>query len=85
MLFSPRNIARKRRKLVSLYLVSLSSIFFIFPFSSQVAEMIRPAIDAHTAPIPTVLEIPSKEQPYDESKDPIMVRVNALLGSRNED
>ncbi len=47
--------------------------------------MIRPAITAHVAPIPTVLEIPSKEQPYDETKDPIMVRVNALLGSRSED
>lgn len=54
--------------------------------SQTVAEMIRAAIEAHTLPLPTVLEIPSKENPYDESKDPIMIRVNKLLGSQeNQD
>ena len=31
------------------------------------------------AVIPTVLEIPSKEQPYDPKKDPIMQRVSTFL------
>jgi len=33
------------------------------------------------AVIPTVLEIPSKEQPYDPHKDPIMQRVSTFLPS----
>jgi vacuolar-type H+-ATPase subunit F/Vma7 len=32
--------------------------------------------------IPTVLEIPSPGQPYNPDKDPIMVRINKLLGSQ---
>merc|ERR1712151_1103237 len=42
------------------------------------AEEIRFAIDAYTASgqvVPTILEIPSKEQPYDPRKDAIMQRV----------
>ncbi len=35
--------------------------------------------------IPTVLEIPSKEFPYDEKKDPIMVRVKKLTAARDEE
>lgn len=31
--------------------------------------MIRHTIDSYNQTIPTVLEIPSKEQPYDPSKD----------------
>lgn len=34
----------------------------------------RHIIDAHTAPIPAVLEIPSKDFPYDVSKDSILKR-----------
>lgn len=41
---------------------------------SQVAEMIRHVIDSHTQPIPAVLEIPSKDHPYDASKDSILRR-----------
>jgi len=39
-----------------------------------VAELIRHVIDTHTDPIPAVLEIPSKECPYDASKDSILRR-----------
>lgn len=52
---------------------------------TQVAEQIRHLITAHTAVIPTVLEIPSKEAPYDEKKDPIMVRVKKLTAARDEE
>lgn len=38
------------------------------------AEDIRPILDAHTEAIPAVLEIPSKEQPYDATKDSILRR-----------
>lgn len=36
--------------------------------------MIRHVIDSHTQPIPSVLEIPSKDHPYDASKDSILRR-----------
>lgn len=36
--------------------------------------MIRHVIDSHTQPVPSVLEIPSKDHPYDASKDSILRR-----------
>eukprot|EP00418_Pyrodinium_bahamense_P011186 CAMPEP_0179120386 /NCGR_PEP_ID=MMETSP0796-20121207/56718_1 /TAXON_ID=73915 /ORGANISM="Pyrodinium bahamense, Strain pbaha01" /LENGTH=133 /DNA_ID=CAMNT_0020818925 /DNA_START=63 /DNA_END=464 /DNA_ORIENTATION=+ len=42
------------------------------------ADLIRHAVDAYTTSgqvVPTVMEIPSKEQPYDPRKDAIMQRV----------
>lgn len=47
---------------------------------TQVAEDIRHLLTAYDKTIPTVLEIPSKDQPYDPSKDYIMKRVNLMLG-----
>merc|ERR1712228_636199 len=46
------------------------------------AELIRYAMDAYTESgqiVPTILEIPSKDQPYDPRKDPIMQRVAQFL------
>jgi V-type H+-transporting ATPase subunit F len=37
-------------------------------------------LNEYTKAIPTVLEIPSKDQPYDPEKDYIMQRVNMMLG-----
>lgn len=48
-----------------------SSFKFYF---QQVAEMIRHVIDNHNQPIPAVLEIPSKDHPYDATKDSILRR-----------
>ena len=42
----------------------------------QIAEMIRHLMQDYQGLIPTVLEIPSKEHPYDASKDSVMIRVN---------
>lgn len=41
--------------------------------------MIRHVIDSHTQPIPSVLEIPSKDYPYDASKDSILRRAKVRL------
>ena len=41
---------------------------------SQIAEMIRHTIDMYDKPVPAVLEIPSKDNPYDASKDSILRR-----------
>jgi len=41
--------------------------------------MIRHVIDSHTQPIPAVLEIPSKDHPYDASKDSILRRAKVCF------
>lgn len=46
----------------------------------QAANMIRPLIRDYNKVIPTILEIPSKDVPYDASQDSIMQRVNMVLG-----
>jgi len=53
---------------------SRSLSWFVFFLSSQIAEMIRHVIDRYEEPIPAVLEIPSKDHPYDPSKDSILRR-----------
>lgn len=40
----------------------------IILINQHIAEIIRYTVDDHTASIPAVLEIPSKEMPYDPSK-----------------
>uniref|UniRef100_A0A914VJV9 V-type proton ATPase subunit F n=1 Tax=Plectus sambesii TaxID=2011161 RepID=A0A914VJV9_9BILA len=40
----------------------------IILINQHIAEMIRYVVDQHIASIPAVLEIPSKEAPYDPSK-----------------
>ncbi|KAL1791364.1 V-type proton ATPase subunit F [Sigmodon hispidus] len=44
-----------------------------------IAEMVRHALDAHQRSIPAVLEIPSKEHPYDAAKDPILCRAKGMF------
>lgn len=46
----------------------------------QVAEKIRYRIDTYTAAFPAVLEIPSKDHPYDPEKDSVLRRVRRLFG-----
>jgi V-type H+-transporting ATPase subunit F len=49
-------------------------------YAVQVAEEIRHLLNSYDKTIPTILEIPSKDMPYDPSKDYIMKRVNNMLG-----
>lgn len=51
------------------------------PRRSQIANEIRPVLSKFSAPVPAVLEIPSKEHPYDASKDSILQRVRNMLGT----
>ncbi len=51
---------------------------------AQICESIRHVLALHTALLPAVLEIPSKEHPYDESTDPMMIRVKKLLGGADD-
>merc|ERR1712000_669970 len=43
------------------------------------AELIRDVIDGHLEPIPSILEIPSKESPYDASKDSLLKRARFMF------
>jgi V-type H+-transporting ATPase subunit F len=53
----------------------------IILINQHVANSIRHVLAAYTKAIPTVLEIPSKDHPYDPEKDYIMQRVNMMLGN----
>jgi V-type H+-transporting ATPase subunit F len=52
----------------------------IILINQHVANTIRHILKDYNATIPTVLEIPSKEHPYDPEQDYIMQRVNMYLG-----
>ncbi|GAB9466746.1 V-type atpase, f subunit [Globisporangium polare] len=52
----------------------------IILINQHIAEEIRHLLNAYEKTIPTVLEIPSKDSPYDPSKDYIMKRVGMMLG-----
>jgi len=45
-----------------------------------IAGTIRHLLDGYTKPVPAILEIPSKDQPYDPSQDSILTRVKGLFG-----
>jgi V-type H+-transporting ATPase subunit F len=51
----------------------------IILINQNVAEMIRYVIDTHTTPVPAVLEIPSKDHPYDPAKDSILRRARGMF------
>ena len=51
--------------------------------NQHVANSIRHLVDGYDKTLPTVLEIPSKDHPYDPAKDSIMKRVNLMLGLGN--
>ncbi|KFG65867.1 putative vacuolar atp synthase subunit f [Toxoplasma gondii RUB] len=48
--------------------------------NQHVADDIRYMVDLHTKIIPTILEIPSKDKPYDPSKDSVMQRIKFFFG-----
>jgi V-type H+-transporting ATPase subunit F len=50
--------------------------------NQHIANDIRHVLKDYNATIPTVLEIPSKEHPYDPEQDYIMQRVNMFLVRR---
>jgi len=52
----------------------------ILLINQHVAEKIRYKIDNFTAPFPAILEIPSKDHPYDPEKDTVLRRVRKLFG-----
>jgi len=51
----------------------------IILINQNIAELVRTTIDGHTAPVPAILEIPSKDHPYDPSKDSILRRAKGMF------
>ncbi len=56
----------------------LISVIYI----DQVANEIRYILNDYDKLIPTILEIPSKDQPYDPDKDYILTRVKRMTGKQ---
>jgi V-type H+-transporting ATPase subunit F len=54
----------------------------IILINQHVANEIRHVLRDYNKTIPTVLEIPSKEHPYNPDQDTIMQRVNMILGAQ---
>lgn len=52
----------------------------IILINQHVAEMIRDVVDKFQDAFPAVLEIPSKDHPYDPEKDSVLRRVRRLFG-----
>ncbi|KAJ7630600.1 vacuolar ATP synthase [Roridomyces roridus] len=50
----------------------------ILLINQHVAEKIRPTVDRYQQPFPALLEIPSKDHPYDPEKDSVLKRVQKL-------
>lgn len=52
----------------------------ILLINQHIAEKIRGRVDIYTEAFPAVLEIPSKDHPYDPEKDSVLKRVRRLFG-----
>ncbi|KAF2235645.1 vacuolar ATP synthase [Viridothelium virens] len=52
----------------------------ILLINQHIAERIRYRVDAYSAAFPSLLEIPSKDHPYDPEKDSVLKRVRRLFG-----
>ncbi|KAF7022553.1 hypothetical protein CFC21_047195 [Triticum aestivum] len=49
--------------------------------SQYIANMIRFLVDSYNKPIPAILEIPSKDHPYDPASDSVLSRVKYLFSA----
>lgn len=52
----------------------------ILLINQHIAEKIRPLVDSYQNAFPALLEIPSKDHPYDPEKDSVLRRVRKILG-----
>ncbi|CCH62007.1 hypothetical protein TBLA_0G00580 [Henningerozyma blattae CBS 6284] len=52
----------------------------ILLINQHIAEHIRNSVDNYTNAFPAILEIPSKDHPYDPEKDSVLKRVRRLFG-----
>ncbi|KAJ8441832.1 hypothetical protein Cgig2_021522 [Carnegiea gigantea] len=55
----------------------------IVMISQYIANMIRFLVDRYNKPIPAILEIPSKDHPYDPAHDSVLSRVKYLFSAES--
>ena len=55
----------------------------IIIINQTIADLIRHILNNYTKAIPTVIEIPSKDKPYDATRDMVIRRVAKMLGSED--
>ncbi|KAG6366370.1 hypothetical protein INS49_000547 [Diaporthe citri] len=67
------------RKDIGIILINQHASYNSFA-REMIADRIRHRIDTYTAAFPTILEIPSKDHPYDPEKDSVLRRVRRLFG-----
>ncbi|SHO76269.1 Subunit F of the V1 peripheral membrane domain of V-ATPase [Malassezia sympodialis ATCC 42132] len=48
--------------------------------NQHIADKIRPLVDKYNQAFPALLEIPSKDHPYDPTKDGVLKRVQKIFG-----
>lgn len=51
----------------------------IILITQNVASRLQSIIESYTSPLPAILEIPSKDQPYDYKRDMILKRVQRMF------
>lgn len=51
--------------------------------SQYIANMIRFLVDSYNKPVPAILEIPSKDHPYDPAHDSVLSRVKYLFSAES--
>lgn len=52
----------------------------ILLINQHIADLIRYKVDTFTNAFPAILEIPSKEHPYDPEKDSVLKKIRKLFG-----
>ncbi|KAL0730535.1 hypothetical protein Bca4012_026628 [Brassica carinata] len=55
----------------------------IILISQYVANMIRFLVDSYNKPVPAIIEIPSKDHPYDPAHDSVLSRVKYLFSAES--
>uniref|UniRef100_A0A8C2LQ86 V-ATPase 14 kDa subunit n=1 Tax=Cricetulus griseus TaxID=10029 RepID=A0A8C2LQ86_CRIGR len=55
----------------------------IILINQYIAEMVWHTLDPHQRSIPAVLEIPSKEHPYNAAKDSILHRAKGMFTAKD--
>ncbi|GFZ04783.1 vacuolar ATPase subunit F family protein [Actinidia rufa] len=63
--------------------IPTSNSALIAMIADEVANMIRFLVDSYSKPIPAILEIPSKDHPYDPAHDSVLSRVKYLFSAES--
>jgi len=79
MIVNPETSVTELEKVFREFTAERTDIAIVL-IDQKIANDIRHVIDAYKQAIPTILEIPSKDEVYDPSKDSILRRAQAMIG-----